>query len=145
MKYTKAQIKEWEDLARKAGEAEEYTNQVLSEAFNLFCEENGIPTETEWTEENEEDLYCLRIAFEAGYGICMHSGMGENAQELVKSIELVDLIVKDIQAQNMDRHYYYTQDELEATKRLLLLAKKYVAIEKDRRTWSEYNIITPQQ
>lgn len=138
MKYTAGQIKEWEELALRAGEAEEYTNEVLGEAFNSFCDENGIPTETEWTEENEQDLFRLRLAFEAGYGICMHGGIGEDARALVKSIELVDLIVKDLQAQGADRHYYYTQDELDATKRLLDLAKKYVEIEKDRKTWSEY-------
>jgi hypothetical protein len=49
-------------------------NELLSEVFSDWCKENGVPYETDWTDEDMEKYYRLRLAFEAGYGICMHGG-----------------------------------------------------------------------
>jgi predicted DNA binding protein len=55
------------EAAKKAGyEGTEHVNHVLAQAFESWIGEQNLPDIT----EEEEDV--LRLAFEVGYGICMH-------------------------------------------------------------------------
>jgi hypothetical protein len=50
----------------------EHANQALSDAFEQWLSDKGLPSEYDWTESETRKLSILRLAFEKGFGICVH-------------------------------------------------------------------------
>ena len=65
MQYTK--MIDLIDAAERAGEIQtEFVNDKLSEAFEIWLDEQSLG------EITEEEEHALRMAFEKGFGICFH-------------------------------------------------------------------------
>ncbi len=47
-------------------------NAALSEAFERWLADKGLPSEDDWQEEQAPVYNLLRKAFEKGFGICIH-------------------------------------------------------------------------